>query len=235
MIEDCAHAHGTKQKGRGIGSFGKVGSFSFQLSKLMTAGEGGCCTTDDEELCDRIHRLSHIGSSQQHPETAPDPSLMCHQYRFTEFQAAIIYDQLAHQKEVFAKRKANGTLMAELIRDVPGIEMQKSAYADDERGYYFLTLLLKLDELHKGVDRKTIHDALEAEGFPSFYGWGAPLYKHPAWNIPQSQYILRDTPHCEELMYKRVLAKMHNVLLADRECIEKTAEAIRKVMTAYAG
>lgn len=55
------------------------------------------------------------------------------------------------------------------------------------------------------------------------------------WNIPQSKYILRDTPNCEEIMYKRVLARAHSMLLADRECIEKTAEAIRKVMTAYAG
>ena len=235
VIEDCAHAHGCKQKGRGIGTFGKIGSFSFQLSKLMTAGEGGCCTTDDEELCDRLHRLSHIGSSRMHPGTTPDPSLMCHQYRFTEFQAAIIYDQLAHQKEYFEKRKANGALLAELIRDVPGIEMQKSAYDDDERGYYFTTMLLKLNELHEGITRQNIHKALAAEGLGMFFGWGTPLYKSVIWNIPKDKYILRDTPNCEEIMYKRVLVKMHSVLLCEREAIEKMAEAIRKVMTAYAG
>ena len=235
VIEDCAHAHGARQKGRGAGSFGKVGSFSFQLSKLMTGGEGGCCTTDDENLCDSLHRLSHIGSSRMHPGTAPDPSLMCHQYRFTDFQAVIIYDQLAHQKENFEKRRANGALLEELIRGVPGIRMQKSAYDDDDRGYYFTTLLLKLDELHEGIDRKQICEALGAEGFPTFYGWGAPLYKSLLWNIPESKYIKRDTPNCEEIMFKRVLVKGHSLLLADKECIEKVAEAIRKVMGEYAG
>ena len=61
VIEDCAHAHGGKWNGKGIGSFGDIGSFSFQQSKIMTAGEGGECITDDPELFDRIGRISHIG------------------------------------------------------------------------------------------------------------------------------------------------------------------------------
>ena len=50
VVEDCAHAHGAKQHGKGVGSLGEIGSFSFQLSKLMTGGEGGCCTTNSEDL-----------------------------------------------------------------------------------------------------------------------------------------------------------------------------------------
>ena len=61
VVEDCAHAHGGKWNGKGVGSFGDIGSFSFQQSKIMTAGEGGACTTDDPELFDRIGRISHIG------------------------------------------------------------------------------------------------------------------------------------------------------------------------------
>ena len=47
LVEDCAHAHGTTWRGRGVGSWGDVGCFSMQRSKLMTAGEGGasCATT----------------------------------------------------------------------------------------------------------------------------------------------------------------------------------------------
>ncbi|MHC4073680.1 MAG: DegT/DnrJ/EryC1/StrS family aminotransferase, partial [Planctomycetota bacterium] len=41
VIEDCAHKHGGEWKGKKVGSIGDAGSFSFQLSKLMTAGEGG--------------------------------------------------------------------------------------------------------------------------------------------------------------------------------------------------
>ena len=47
VIEDCAHAHGGQWRGRGAGSWGIAGSFSFQTSKLMTAGEGGIVITRD--------------------------------------------------------------------------------------------------------------------------------------------------------------------------------------------
>ena len=47
IIEDCAHAHGGQFEGRGAGSMGDLGCFSFQESKLMTAGEGGIVLTND--------------------------------------------------------------------------------------------------------------------------------------------------------------------------------------------
>ena len=50
LLEDCAHAHGSEWKGKKVGAFGKAGTFSFQQSKLMTAGEGGILLTNDPEL-----------------------------------------------------------------------------------------------------------------------------------------------------------------------------------------
>ena len=47
MIEDCAHAHGAEWQEQRVGSFGSFGSFSFQGSKNMTAGEGGILVTND--------------------------------------------------------------------------------------------------------------------------------------------------------------------------------------------
>jgi dTDP-4-amino-4,6-dideoxygalactose transaminase len=41
VIEDCAHAHGAKWRGKGAGTFGHFGSFSLQSSKILTTGEGG--------------------------------------------------------------------------------------------------------------------------------------------------------------------------------------------------
>ena len=236
VIEDCAHAHGARQQGKGIGSFGTIGSFSFQLTKLMTAGEGGCCTTDDDAVADRIFRLSHIGASLAEPKVAPDPSLICRQYRFTEFQAAILLGQLAHQKEVAAQRLAAVAFFREALKDVPGIRLQKSAFADDEPGHYFFVMLLQPDELHEGIDRETVREALRAEGFDYLaFGWGAPLYGNRLWNIPENLYVKKETSTCEKLMYRQVMSCGHQFLLASREGLEKSAEAIRKVMTAYAG
>ena len=53
VVEDAAHAHGTEWHGRTVGSLGNAGSFSFQASKNMTAGDGGIIITQDTELSDR--------------------------------------------------------------------------------------------------------------------------------------------------------------------------------------
>ena len=233
VIEDCAHAHGTRQHGRGAGSLGDIGSFSFQLSKLMTAGEGGCCTTDDPDLADRLFRLSHIGTSVIFPDRPLETGLVCHQYRFTEFQAAILCDQLRHQPELRARRRKHAALIGEFIRDIPSISLQRSSCPDDERDYYFLTFLLHLEHLKAGVDRESIQTALRAKGISLWAGWGAPLYRHPVWNLPQDRFVRHDTHVCEEIMYKRLLCTMHYLLLADTAVIERWAETLRAVMLEF--
>ena len=103
VIEDCAHAHGGEWDGKHVGTLGDVGSFSFQQSKLMSSGEGGCCITSDEDIADTLGRLSHIGyqfgAKQGQKSTPPPVGLLCHNYRVTDFQAEILLSQLAHLRE----------------------------------------------------------------------------------------------------------------------------------------
>jgi L-glutamine:2-deoxy-scyllo-inosose/3-amino-2,3-dideoxy-scyllo-inosose aminotransferase len=61
VIEDCAHVHGGIWDGKGIGSIGDVGSFSFQHSKIMASGEGGISITNDAQIAERIFRMKQIG------------------------------------------------------------------------------------------------------------------------------------------------------------------------------
>src|SRR2546428_6220513 len=59
VIEDCAHAHGGKWRNKGAGATGDLGAFSFQSSKLMTAGEGGAVITRNLELYGRAQTFSN--------------------------------------------------------------------------------------------------------------------------------------------------------------------------------
>ena len=61
LIEDAAHAHGSKIDGLAAGSIGDVGCFSFFPTKPMTTGEGGMITTNDENLIDFAKQLRHHG------------------------------------------------------------------------------------------------------------------------------------------------------------------------------
>lgn len=234
VIEDCAHAHGARQHGQGAGAFGEGGSFSFQLSKLMTGGEGGCCTTNDDRIAERIFRLSHIGNSHWHPGTLPDSDLLCRQYRFTEFQAAIIYDQLQHYPDEVAQRMKNSELMKQLLESIPGVKMQRSSYPDDVQSFYFIILLLETEKLKPGIDRAQIFKALTAEGVSFGTAWGCPLYKSLAWNIPEEKYVKHETKVCEDVCYNRLMSWGHSMFLCEPWVIEKSMEALRKVMTHYA-
>lgn len=233
VIEDCAHCHGTKQHGVGTGALGDIGSFSFQLSKIMTGGEGGCCTTNNEKYADLLFRLSHITNSMLFPKEKPPVGLMCHQYRFTDFQAAIIYDQLQHQSELRAKRQKNAALMQELIKDTPGVKMQASSYEDDFRDYYFIAFLLQREYIRPGVDRKEIYAALLAEGFQLHEAWGAPMYDMVAWNMPANLFVKHDTTNCDEIMYKRLMCTDNTLFLTDEKTITRCAEALTKVINAF--
>src|SRR5205085_2365831 len=64
VIEDCAHSHGARWRGRCAGSIGRFGSFSFQTSKLLTAGEGGIVTTSDDEAEMRLQSLVNCGRKE---------------------------------------------------------------------------------------------------------------------------------------------------------------------------
>ncbi|MBQ7179327.1 MAG: DegT/DnrJ/EryC1/StrS family aminotransferase [Victivallales bacterium] len=233
IVEDCAHAHGARQHGVGVGSLGDIGSFSFQSSKLMTAGEGGCCTTNDEKYADYLFRASHIGGSRLFPGVKPPMGLMCHQYRLTDFQAAIILGQLAHQDEMKQKRLTQFHRLEKLLSKTPGIMLQKSTFQDDERAFYFACFLLKPEQLKADADRATIQKALEAEGVFLNIGWGYPIYDMPMWNISPETYEKKETPVCEDTIYRRQLVCTGNILLADNDVIDKFAEAIDKVMRYY--
>jgi L-glutamine:2-deoxy-scyllo-inosose/3-amino-2,3-dideoxy-scyllo-inosose aminotransferase len=98
VIEDCAHMHGGMWNDKGCGTLGDVGSFSFQMCKTMSSGEGGICITNDPELAERLFRIKQIGygpnDSLGRPECAPPSQLMCYNFRATAFHPIILQEQL---------------------------------------------------------------------------------------------------------------------------------------------
>lgn len=61
VLEDTAQAFGGKLNGRSLGSFGEVGTFSFDFGKPLTTGEGGAVITNDKDLYNRIHQFADHG------------------------------------------------------------------------------------------------------------------------------------------------------------------------------
>jgi dTDP-4-amino-4,6-dideoxygalactose transaminase len=92
VIEDCAHAHGGEYKNRGAGSMGDIGCFSFQESKIMTAGEGGMVMTSNLQIFE--HLQSQVNCGRASLTDQYKQRVLGSNYRITELQAALLIGQL---------------------------------------------------------------------------------------------------------------------------------------------
>jgi len=102
IIEDCAEAHGAKYSGRKVGSFGDIGCFSFYGNKVITTGEGGMCTTNNEMLYHKMRKLRDHGMSS---ERRYWHDIVGYNYRLTNLQASIGLAQLERIDEILKNRK----------------------------------------------------------------------------------------------------------------------------------
>jgi len=231
VIEDCAHMHGGFWNGRGVGSWGAVGSFSFQQSKTMSSGEGGICITNDKDLAEKIYALKHIGYArglkQGQGIKAPD-GLICHNYRATAFQALILLDQLKDLRKRIETYGKNARLLTEMIKDIPGVRIQEPGRLANPQGYYTFQFIFD-GEQFDGISKDTINEACVAEGVFIGNGTHGPVYRHKLFNLPESEYRIDggSCPVCETI-FPRTLGIVHHVL-SSRETVEKTGEIIRKV------
>jgi perosamine synthetase len=102
VIEDCAESHGATCRGRMTGSFGAMACFSFYANKVITTGEGGMITTNDETLAARLRSLRNLAFTEPrfwHEQAG-------YNFRMTGYQAAMGLSQLQRINEIIeAKRK----------------------------------------------------------------------------------------------------------------------------------
>lgn len=161
LIEDCAHAHGTRWRGRGAGSFGSFGSFSFEAHKLMTAGEGGALITSDEALRARAWSYANCGRAEgghwyHHPTYGTN-------LRMTEWQGALLRAQLMRYPQQHRIREERASLLDAELRAVPGVRPQGGDPRMDSRARYSYVLHYAAHEF-AGLSLRGFARALAAEG-----------------------------------------------------------------------
>ncbi|WP_327000928.1 DegT/DnrJ/EryC1/StrS family aminotransferase [Dactylosporangium sp. NBC_01737] len=163
LVEDCAHAHGSRWRGRGLGSFGAFGSFSFQQSKLMSSGEGGVLVTGDEALAVAAWGYANggrdaAGTTYHHPSIGTNS-------RMTEWQGAVLAAQLGRYPQQCATRNANGLALAEALAQIPGLSVQTRDERLDSQGYYAFVVHYVTEEF-AGMQRGTFQALLAELGVP---------------------------------------------------------------------
>lgn len=163
LIEDCAHAHGTRWRGRGAGTLGAAGGFSFQQSKLLTAGEGGMVTTDDATIFERAWSYANLGRIRDgawyHHATRGT------NLRMTEWQGAVLRAQLGRLPDQHQTREERGDLLDAELAKLPGVRSQPGDPRMDSRARYAYGIHLD-PAAFAGLSPQGFEAALSREGIP---------------------------------------------------------------------
>ena len=253
VIEDCAHKHGGEWNGKKAGSIGDIGSFSFQLSKHLTAGEGGTMTTNNIDLAEKLDALRNCGRRPEGDDYVDVDKgagvygddgnfIQSGNYRLTEFQAAILIEGLKRLPAQNAVRDENGIYINSLLKDLPGVKPMRRDERETNEAYFNFSFRYDKDEF-KGLQVEKFREALEAElgiAVDSSYeplnnaSLYVPLTK-PArhklndeyWrNIDPSRFIL---PVCEKIYKEEAVCMHHKVLMGTKTDMDMIVNAIKKI------
>lgn len=162
LVEDCAHAHGASWKGDPVGSLGDAGTFSFQQSKLMTAGEGGAVVASDPGVGASIRSFSDCG--REPGQWFYHHAVLGGNARMSEWQGAVLLGQLQRFREQNTRRNENAISLAEQLDGIPGVSAQGRDPRTTSQGYF--CFIARIDEDEFGIDRESVRLALRAEGIP---------------------------------------------------------------------
>jgi len=234
LIEDCAHAHGTRWRDRGVGTFGSFGSFSFQANKLMTAGEGGALITDDGKLRGRAWSYLNCGRIGEHwYHHASYGSNM----RMTEWQGAVLQAQLERYPEQQRTRLARASLLDAEFADVAGLRPQASDPRGAERAYYAYVLHHDPSEF-AGLSAAGMEAALASEGIPLCGKYKSlndfKLFAERNFGprlragTPSIDYGAQRFPNAERAA-ERTIWLDHRILLAPEEDVRDVVDAIERI------
>lgn len=143
VIEDCAQNHGSLWNGKRAGTLGDIGVFSFEQSKALSAGEGGCAVTDDPELYSRLVQLaadSRVFNTRD-MKYGDIPLTECgvvqgSNYKMTEMQAAMLSAQMKNFEEKNLARLKAAKYLDDRTSLIQGLKIMKRYDAIDQQSYF---------------------------------------------------------------------------------------------------
>ena len=186
VIEDAAQANGGSYRGKKLGSYGDAGCFSLQFHKIITAGEGGVLTTNDDLIYTRAQAYHDVGACWRKERFAPPEFegeiFFGVNYRMSELCGAVALAQFGKIESIVERMRANRSIIKERVKDI-GLDFREIT---DEKGDVAVCLVMYLPEA-EAVDEFV--KALNAEGVEAggIYNKGIP-----DWHIFAHGKMLRE-------------------------------------------
>jgi dTDP-4-amino-4,6-dideoxygalactose transaminase len=155
LIEDAAHAHGSSVNQKPAGSLGDAGCFSFYPTKVMTTGEGGMITTDNDKIAEKARILRDQGKENFNSNIIIE---LGYNWRLPEISAAIGLTQLKRLPEIIKKRNEIAKYYNKELSKINGITPLKTPQNIVNNYYKYIALL------DDGIDREKLKEKLRTKG-----------------------------------------------------------------------
>ena len=241
VVEDCAHAHGGVWNGKGAGSMGDMGAFSFQSSKLITSGEGGCVITNNLEYMELVQ--SYINAGRASMTDQFKHRTIGFNYRLGEFQAAVLGPQLDRLPQHSATRTRNMKHFEERVKGTTGIGLLKPEPRITRTAPYGYVMKYFADKLD-GIPRANFVAAMQIEGVHCDGLFYEPVYKSSLFPVKSEDFPalswgrekpldLRNMYSCPEsdrAAYQEAVWFPHQHFLGSTEDVDDIVNALHKVI-----
>ena len=238
VIEDACQAPLARYQGKGLGTIGDLGCFSFQASKPIACGEGGAVVGNDDALMDECYTVQNRGANRKGSNTTIGPK-----YRMEEFEGAILMGQFPGIKDRFETRNSNANYLRSQLKDFSPLKPQKHYPGTESGAYYHFSMTFDKNEW--GVDRGVFLKAVAAEGVSlnSYISYalhhepwidhilGLRSYKamYPAARLKEYKEGM-DLPNCDRIIKETMVSFAGSgSLLAGRDEMKNIIDAIMKV------
>ncbi|MDR3574717.1 MAG: DegT/DnrJ/EryC1/StrS family aminotransferase [Anaerolineaceae bacterium] len=196
VIEDAAHAAGSRLDGKMLGTWGQAGCYSFFSNKNMTTGEGGMVVTDSDELAEKFRVLRSHGMTSltwdrhQGHAWSYDVVALGYNYRIDEIRSALGCAQLAKLETFNARRRQLTALYRQLLSELaPSVTVPFQNHPGQST-YHIMPIVLP-----PGINRIRFMECMKSQGiqtsihyppihtFKAFTSLGRPRPNLPVTNI----------------------------------------------------
>ncbi|SMO70253.1 8-amino-3,8-dideoxy-alpha-D-manno-octulosonate transaminase [Saccharicrinis carchari] len=177
LIEDAAQSLGGSYKGKMLGTFGKIGCFSFDFFKLVTAGEGGAIITNDDDVYETAHTYSDHGHSHQGDNRgAEEHAILGTNYRISELHAAVGLAQFRKLDYMLERLRANKKVLKDYLKKFPQITFRPLPDEDGDSATV-LNFFLPTQK-----EAESVAAALAADGVASAYWYNNNYHFIKNWD-----------------------------------------------------
>ena len=222
LIEDAAHAHGSKINGEPAGSLGDVGCFSFYPTKVMTTGEGGMITTNSDEVAKKARILRDQGKESTASNIIVE---LGYNWRIDEISAAIGIVQLKRLPEIIKRRNKIAEFYNSEFGKISGVKPLKKP-SNIVNCYYKYVVILDRE-----IDRDKVKQKLREKGVRC----GGEVYWPPLHLQPLYQKLLGtkqgDFPKAEDVCRRMICPPIYTGMTLEdaKYVVDKFKEVLEEI------